>query len=393
MRNRRLPFCFRLTLFALAVAAIRSASADLRIVWERPIDLGSGLYARVHRISGDRFMAAYSLDGSIVARFASCGNLREWTKPKVVAQDFWFEKGGGKVKVHLANAEFAQLQSGRIVYACNLRPAGQRHDIHPYSIAISTSDDGGETWSPLRIIYRAELAMAPDGAHHGCYEPFALPLRGNRAQIYFADESPYVEARCKWQNISVIETTDGGETWSLPRIACYTPQRRDGMPSVIEQNGWRYLCVEANNDNTRLHPQIVRSRVCDNWREPVLAPSQDRFDPFAEPSDWTKVYGGAPYVAATENYILLSWQETRFTDEGVASKTKARVAAMPKREIHGDGKFSTMRGVSTPPDVVPGADGMRWNSLCPTGGDTFLLVSEVDGRIIAYPGRINDPNG
>ena len=229
--------------------------------------------------------------------------------------------------------------------------------------------------------------MAADGKPHGCYEPFVLPLKGNRAQIYFADETPYVEAECRWQNISLMETADGGMTWGRPRIACYTPKRRDGMPVVMDLGKWRYLAIEANPGKTHLHPQIVRSRISENWREPVLAPSPRRFEPLACPPDWLKTYGGAPYIAETDGYVLLVWQESSDIPNAVSTSV-ARVAAVPKREITGDGAFRTMRGISTPPGIEPGKDRMLWNSLCPLDDDRFLLVSECKGRIMIFPGRI-----
>jgi hypothetical protein len=47
-----------------------------------------------------------------------------------------------------------------------------------------------------------------------------------------------------------------------------------------------------------------------------------------------------------------------------------------------------MRGVSTPPGIEIGRDKMVWNSLCPIGGDEFLLVSEVKGKVMVYPGNV-----
>ena len=372
---------------ALAVALLHATpSSDIRIEWSESVDLGPGGYARVHRLADGRFMAAYSAGGGVVARFATLGNLRDWSAPVVVARDFTATNGSEAVRVHLANAEFAQLETGRIVYACNLRPQGWRHDIHPCAIAISTSDDAGRTWSPLKVLYRAEVALPADGVPHGCYEPFILPLKGNAAQIYFANESPYVEAKCAWQNISLIETADGGESWSAPRIVSYTPERRDGMPVVMELGQWRYMAIESNPAKTRLHPQIVRTKIRDNWRTPVLAPSPDRFEPLSSPPDWCRHHGSAPYIVATKNYILLSWHETPLPGDPSATSV-ARVAAVPKREI-ADGRFTTMRGESTPPGMVFGKDRGLWNSLCPLDGDSFLLVAECRGRIKVFQGEI-----
>ena len=369
---------------AVAVAAqfVTVAGGGFAIEWSEPVDLGNGGYARIHSLRDGRLMAAYSAGGGIVARFASPGNLQKWSKPLIVAKGFVATNGTEAGWVSLANAEFAQLDSGRLIYACNIRPKNAK--AHPYAIAISTSDDAGASWSPLKTIYRAEVPDHPDAPSHGCgcWEPFVLALKGNAAQIYFADESPYYRpGKGDWQNISYIESTDAGETWSGPKIAAYTPKRRDGMPVVMDLGNWRYLAIEANPPGTKLHPQIVKCPVDGGWDE------TERFEPLAEPPDWRKTYGGAPYIAATENYILLSWQESSLPGDPVATSI-ARVAAVPKKEIKPDGTFLTMRGVSTPQGVEIGKDRMLWNSLCPLDGDSFLLVAECKGHVMAFPGRI-----
>ena len=384
MRNRRLPLLGGLIAFLLlGFGAAVNAFGELKVEWGRPLDLGRGLYARIHHVYGNRLMAAYSMDDGIAVRFASPDTMASWTEPRIVARHLSVEKDGQRFQIWLANAEFAQLDTGRIILACNLRPQDRRHDIHPYSIAISTSDDAGETWSPLRIVYKAEISSPPDENEHGCYEPFVLPLKDGNAQIYFADETPY--DRDGYQNISVVETHDGGESWSAVRIAAYKPGGRDGMPSALDLGAWRFLAIETSGPGMHLHPEIVRTRKTSNWCETVGDPSPDRFGPLAEPPDWKAIYGGAPYLVATKNCILLSWQQCKgglSLNDGL----RAHVAVMPKTYAM-DGRLTAMRMVSSPP-VAENSPSMLWNSLCHVAGDMFLLVTESGGRIIVYPGRI-----
>lgn len=380
------PFAVILAAIALAGGAVH-ASNNISIQWGKPFDLGRGYYARIHRLNDGRLMAGYALDG-MVARFYTRGKngaKGAWSDRVVVARNFTVTNGEEKVFVALANAEFAQLETGRIIFACNLRPSKCRVDAHPFAIAISVSDDGGSTWSPLKFVYKCPPSK--DGLWRGCYEPFVLPGREGRAQIYFADESPYEENRRRYQDISFIETVDGGETWSKPRTACYTPKCRDGMPAVAEYAGWRFLSIEANPSGTRLHPQIVASRIAENWKEPVLAPSPRRMEPLLEAPDWRKTYAGAPYIATTKNYMLLSWQEHSGKGDVDVNKPIARVAVVPKKEIK-NGAISTMRCVSSPPMMTEDEDRMMWPALCAIGNDSFLLVAECNGHVMAFPGRI-----
>ena len=356
----------------------------VQATWGKPVDLGPGGYARIRRLADGRYMAAYAHGGNMTIRFSM--DTRTWTSPQVAASRFEAGANTNRIFVNLANAEFAQLPSGRIVLACNLRPAGKRADVHPFSIGLVTSDDAGASWSKLRVIYRSENIS--DGVQRGCWEPFVLPGKGGRVQIYFADEAPYVDGKRRYQNISVIESSDAGKTWGPVRVASYNPRCRDGMPVVLQMGDWRWLALETNGKGTRLHPEIVRSRVADNWSVTVGSPSPDRFSPFLASRDWRNSYGGAPYIAATKNYVLLSWQETsRVTDDELRTAV-VRVAAVPKDEIS-DGRFTTMRVLSVPPLFKDAKDGTLWNSLCPLDGDAFLLVSQYRNRIVVHPCRLS----
>ncbi len=381
MRHKQLKKFMCLISAAAIVASAVSTAAGFSIEWDEPISLGRGGYARVHRLNDGRYMAAYSRAGNLIVRFSERYNVKRWTEPKKAAQHFFAGEGDNKIKVALANAEFAQLRTGRIVLAANLRPQNWRHDIFPCSIGIVTSDDGGATWSALNVIYSPRVELPASGKPHGCYEPFVLPLEGARVQIYFADETPYADAGCKWQNISYVESGDGGKSWGAPEIAAYTPKRRDGMPALLDIDRWRYLAIEANPGKTRLHPQILKCQIGSSWE------TAERFDPLASPPDWHKVYGGAPYLAQTRNFVLLTWQESEDRGDPLAA-SQARVALVPKKEILPDGRFTTMRGESTPPTAGRKNGKMLWNSLCHRVADSFLLVSEVNGNIILYPGRV-----
>ena len=354
-------------------------TVPVQATWGKPVDLGPGGYARIHRLADGRYMAAYALGGNMTIRFST--DTTTWTPPRVATPHFEAGTGTNRLTVGLANAEFAQLPSGRIILACNLRPAGKRADVHPYSIAIVTSDDDGATWSSLRVIYRSENLA--DGVLRGCWEPFVLPGEGGRVQIYFSDETPYVDGKRRNQNISVIESPDGGETWGPVRVASYNPRYRDGMPVVLQMDGWRWLAIETNGKDTHLHPEIIRSRVADNWSATVGSPSPDRFSPFLAPRDWRTSYGGAPYLAATANHVLLSWQETSTFKDDVLHTSTVRVAATPKNEIT-DGRITTMRVLPSPPLLRNAKDSALWNSLCPLDGDAFLLVSQHRNRIVVH---------
>ena len=244
MKNRKiLLICASLALFCLATGSAatsepnaaprKSSLGKIRIEWEDAKLLAPGGYARVHRLNDGRYMAVYSRGGN--GCFKICANGWSGWTPQRVAIDHDSYRAPAKVVV--SNAEFAQLSAsnphhpGRIIYAVNIRPAENRSSQTPFTIAISTSDDAGETWSGVRDIYKSKVW--DKDVLRGCYEPCVLELPDGTVQVYFADETPYYERRLPYQNISVVESKDGGDTWGPARIVCYNEKFRDGMPVAM----------------------------------------------------------------------------------------------------------------------------------------------------------------
>ena len=117
---------------------VACAGGDISISWNEAIELGPGGYARVHRLSDGRLMAAYERRGDLMVRFCERGCVDRWTEPQCAARGFAVTNASGAVRVNLVNAELAQLATGRILLACNMLPAGKKADVHPYAIAISS---------------------------------------------------------------------------------------------------------------------------------------------------------------------------------------------------------------------------------------------------------------
>ena len=346
---------------------------QLTIVWDKPvaIETVSSSYGRVHRLNDGRLMACYTSGSSAKIKFSS-DNGKTWSKTAATVQK-------KSEEFRMANNEFAQLSSsnphhpGRIIYAINER--NLKGDIFPFHISICTSDDNGAKWSELKRIYSSNSAG-------GCYEPFVLELPDGTVQVYFADETPYAYGKeHAYQNISVIESKDGGDSWEEKRIVCYTYGQRDGMASAILYGGNIYVSIEhRDTDEEKLYPQIAYNSLADNWSTAVYTASDFRFSPFTTELKSTENYSGAPYISQTENYFVISHQTFDGVEgENYDEKYKNREAAVqicPKSEFK-DGKFTTMRAASKLPACSSDLPGARWASLCPLGGDDFLAVYTV----------------
>lgn len=351
------------------------------IVWESPV-LVSGwcsTYGRVHRLNDGRLMCCYGNTWNSYARFSSDDGT-VWSEAKTVAS--WT---GDKTSTcaRMDNPEFAQLSAsnpykpGRIIYAVNERVnraigSTSYESEYPFHISIAVSDDNGQTWSQLRRLYSSSSSK-------GCYEPFILELPDGRVQIYFADESPYFYGG--YQNISVMESTDGGENWGEKRIACYSSSLRDGMPTATFFNGNIYLAIEyMGSQNEKFHPQIICESLKDNWSSIVYNNSAKRFFPFAKSLASSTVYTGAPYLIQTENYFVLSYQSTKGS-KGDADTAHAvmEVQLCPKSEMS-EGKFTTMRSATRPMKIDQSKSCGKWNSLCSLGDDTIMAITSTGGK-------------
>ena len=387
-----------------AYAQGRNTNKKIKVVWDEPEKIVKGGYPRVHRLNDDRLMLCYSSSSNTYVRFSDDDGYT-WTEDaQVVMKHFSVDNELGKAKVHAANPEFAQLSEdnphkpGRIIFACNYRPMNPdpkaegddryRSSVFPYTIAIKTSDDNGKTWSAMKHVYKSEIW--DQDALSGCWEPFILELPDGTVQIYFADETPYKRKGSNWQNISVIESKDGGQTWSAPRIVSQNGSGRDGMPVVILLDDMLYMAIETSEPGTRLHPVVVSSTLEDNWKNPVLKDSPHRFHPFRTSLKSDVVYSGAPYIITTDNYIVYSYQIADISDD--KKDNDSRHAAMevqvcPKTDVQ-DGCFYTMRSPSRPIDLDQWTETAVWNSLCDLGNDEILAVSQYNGYVYLVRGKI-----
>jgi len=363
----------------------------VEITWEEPLILSAGGYTRVHPLSDGRLMCSYTHGGRGYARYSDDGGST-WTDEAVIYDSFTATSPSGDVRVTISNPETAQLPEdypvhpGRIFYTVNLRPQNGLSTRHPYGIACRYSDDAGKTWSAPAVLYLSD--PWDEDTKKGCWEPFILPLPDGTIHLYFSDETPYYRSGNKFQNISLLESRDGGDSWTTqPRIVCYTPSFRDGMPVTMIYEDRIYLSIETNNVNTRLHPQILYTQLSDPWPETEGEFSTRRFDPFLRPLDSPEFTTGAPYLIQTENFFVISYQTSRGADIEDHNRRIMEVQACPKNEMAGN-IFHTMRGTSHPIEADIQTESVMWNSLTCLGGDTILACCMYNGKVTLVRGTV-----
>ena len=393
-------------------------SGDVRIIWETPKKVTSGGYPRVHRLNDGRLMMTFadSFDGYAIF---SSDNGKTWKTSvrKCTMSQFNATNGSAKALVSVAVPDFAQLSSthphhpDRIIFAGNYRPRTSdgkttgKTTVHPYTIAISVSDDNGKTWSETEHIYKSEIWK--EDVTIGCWEPFVLELPDGTVQIYFADETPYYKLGSDWHNISVIESKDGGDTWEKVRVVSQNGACRDGMPVVTILDEMLYLAIESTDyKGERLHPIVISNPVKNNWSKTVGNGSSYRFEPFQTSLKSEVVYSGAPYIITTDNYVVYSYQRADWwtpptglsasqqlaqaKQNNDSNHATMEVQVCPRKDVS-EGYFrQKMRSPSRPfpYDMTTGKDCAIWNSLCDLGNDEILAVSQYKNAVYVVKGKI-----
>ncbi len=267
---------------------------------------------------------------------------------------------GESTIINIANSEIIQLKNGDIIVGCNYRPA--KAEVAPYSIVIRRSTDNGKSWLKPQVLYDAAPRF-----EDGCWEPAFLQLPDGELQVYFANENPYQQS--DEQEISMLSSSDNGVTWTKnSKTVSFRKDRRDGMPVPIILNDEIVVVIEDNNID-RFKPYTVRTKLSDNWSNPVLADSPQREYALSEKIA-DSAYLGAPYlIKLPTGETVISYQ----TNENRASEWELSIM-----EVAIGDKTARNFGKRTQPFDVPLDKEAKWNSLTLWDNQTVVAVSATN---------------
>lgn len=330
-------------------------SEPTRIAWDysSQTDISpKGGYARVIPLPDGAYMAAYESAGAVhVCRSMDEG--RTWTDSRTVIDGYW--KDG--VRVNAANAEIIRLADGTLLCGANFRPS--KDGVEAWTIAVARSEDAGRTWSGPQIIYEAGQRFCD-----GCWEPYFLEMPDSKVHVYFANEGPYGDS--SEQEISCMESSDGGRTWDALRTVSFRKGHRDGMPSARIFGDEIVVAIE-DNAHGEFVPYTVRCSMKGAWKRAVDGDSQERDYALADSLHKDRIYAGAPYLLRLPSgEAALSYQRSY---AGQWNKALMEVAV-------GDIHARNFRN-PTRPFVVPDTYTCLWNSITVLDDHTIAAVGSL----------------
>ena len=354
------------------MAAYAEGRVTPRIEWD-PATLvlvqRGGIYGRMARLPDQDILCVYERAAKVHTR-RSRDDGRTWEDERNIAE---FSFGVA------ANPEILALAGGRILIAYNERP---NDGVHPYAIRVLASGDNGDTWSEPRLVYEAGTVSGV-----GCWEPAMIQLPWGEVQLYFANENPFPDTT--EQEITMLRSFDGGETWGGAERVSFRQGRRDGMPVPLVLEGGRGIAVaiEDNGLSGTFKPVIVHSTLEDNWSAGFVDGESPRRWSALETPLAAAVYGGAPYLRQFPS------GETVLSIQSGEGRARGNTLDFSRMAVYvGDNEARNFAGRGFPFPVSDDASGL-WNALFIKNAATVTAISgatidgvrglwAVDGRLV-----------
>ena len=275
--------------------------SGVRIAW----DYGSiqqlanrGATPRMVRVSEQELVAVYEWNGNVYL-IKSVNNGVTWSAPVTLFARGTHTGTNGTASIAIsdlmAQPALTLLPDGTLAAACAVRyQYTLTNVVYEYAAALK-----------FRRINSATLALEPEMevyANYGVEHPAFLQLPDGALQLYFTNGAIAQPIRIlnstsldlmafNEQNVSVIESNDGGVTWSSA-IKDYGPDGIDrgwaGARVVASRAHRKNICPApaivgenivvglADNKTLNYKPYTVRSPLSENWKFPVADDTPDR---------------------------------------------------------------------------------------------------------------------
>ncbi len=173
---------------------------------DAPDDQRKAMYPRIKKMASGEYIMFYhgSPTGSRIWSSIS-SDFKEWSEPVLLYGPETVTVNGAKDWRRFVNMDAAVMPDGEILAVCSFRATEHYNSGLGCGLMLTRSTDNGRSWSDPVQIY--------EGPN---WEPFILRLPDGKLQCYFTDATP----QTRNSGTSLIESSDGGDSWSLKKRVC-----------------------------------------------------------------------------------------------------------------------------------------------------------------------------
>ena len=338
----------------------------VRINWGTPVKVSHSVYnaeyGRLCFLNSDTVLLVYhcgdinnSWDNIAYRRSFDGGTT--WTSEQLVKADNDPNYYG------FCNASFLALRNGKILMAYIGRgnPDVNAND----NVQLKVSTNRGQSFGASKTL-----------AYGRAWEPAMVEMPNGDIELFYSSEARWwngIGSTNVEQEILMITSKDGGNTWTSPVSVAYTSGMRDGMPVPVilrENKGIVFTIESINNSNS---PYLLWSSIDNSWKEKTqvkryLATNQIAF-------------GGAPYLAQLPSgETLLS-----FHADGGRTITDWKKSTMVV--FIGDSMAQNFANISYPFPNLPSNEGAFMNSIYIKDINTVVAIGSrnfADGHSEVY---------
>ena len=233
----------------LAQPILNGHAAVPWVEWDRttehvvsaPGDSGAA-YPRARQLSNGEILLAYH-HGEGLGDYGSWVTLRKsrdggssWYQTQEIEgpreKGFW----------GFCNPDFIELGQGRLMLVSSARGKPDPRSEDPFlsegqhsGLRVRFSANYGATWGPPRLIAAGRGRV---------WEPSIVRLPSGELEIFYANESPFLEEEGSTQCIELIRSLDEGQTWSAPTMISEQAGCRTGMPAALTLGNGHVVCGE-----------------------------------------------------------------------------------------------------------------------------------------------------
>lgn len=311
-------------------------------------------YPRILRVNADTLICSYhggrGNDYWVnIYIQKSFDNGKTWTDPVILVDKEI--SNFGKNYWRFCNPEMTRLKNGWILmpFIGNGNPE-TNDNCH---VLLMISKDNGETWGDPFIMGRGRT-----------WEPMIVQLPNGELEMYVSSEAQWWQTANQGpQEILYARSTDNGLSWTAMQRACYSPNRRDGMPVAVVMQGNRgvMFSCEIVNDGGWGSPTFVRRDLAGEWDATPWNNSNTNYR-------WDipmYTFGGAPYTIQLESGEIIT--SAQINSRGVWQTSYPRIAIADN-----SGKINLT--YQTPITNLPATEGAYYNSLFVKDSETIWLV-------------------